>query len=250
VVAALPEDVLAVVVDPADAPRLRSRDDWTPEAVAARLAARVADAPRPLLLVGHSSGALHVQALLGADGGPDGPRDCAGAVLVDASHEPEVRLAPAVLSDVGRALAEVVLATGVASAVGPWLRTLGVRVMSVRRRDRLAPSAARAVFASRAWAAATLDAWFGHGPLQRGLLAWQRERGVGAVPVRVLVGAAGAGRGRERWIATQRDLARRLGAPDPVLLDDAGHLVALDRPDAVADAVRALLDATGVHPPA
>jgi pimeloyl-ACP methyl ester carboxylesterase len=33
-----------------------------------------------------------------------------------------------------------------------------------------------------------------------------------------------------------------------VLLDDAGHLVALDRPDAVADAVRALLDAAGAQP--
>jgi pimeloyl-ACP methyl ester carboxylesterase len=238
VVDALPTDVAVVLVDPADAPRLRSRDDWTAEAVATRLAARVATAARPLLLVGHSSGGLHVQALLYADAG--GQRDCAGAVLVDASHEEAVRLSPALLSDVGRAAAELVLATGVATLVGPWLRTLGVWATSVRRRDRMAPAAVRAVYASRAWAASTLDAWFGHGPLQAGVLAWQRERGAPEVPVRLLVGAAGTGRGRAGWIAVQRDLARRLGAPEPVLLDDAGHLVTIDRPDAIADAVRAL----------
>ena len=242
VVDALPDDVGVVLVDPADVPRLRSRDDWTPEAVAARLAARVADAARPLLLVGHSSGGLHVQALLYADADADADRrDCAGAVLVDASHEEAARLAPAVLSDVGRAAAELVVAAGVATLVGPWLRTLGVWATSVRRRDRMAPAAVRAVYASRAWAGSTLDAWFGHGPLQAGVLAWQRERGAPEVPVRLLVGAAGTGRGRAGWIAVQRDLARRLGAPDPLLLDDAGHLVTIDRPDAVADAVRALL---------
>ena len=241
VVDALPPDVAVVLADPADAPRLRSRDDWTAEAVAARLAARVAAAARPLLLVGHSSGGLHVQALLYADAEAGGQRDCAGAVLVDASHEEAVRLSPALVSAVGRAAAELVLATGVATLVGPWLRTLGVWATSVRRRDRMAPAAVRAVYASRAWAASTLDAWFGHGPLQAGVLAWQRERGAPEVPVRLLVGAAGTGRGRTGWIAVQRDLARRLGAPEPVLLDDAGHLVTIDRPDAIADAVRALL---------
>lgn len=237
VAGALSDEVTVLVVDPADAPPLRTRSDWTPEAVAARLAARVARAARPLLLVGHSSGGLHVQALLYADSGSDG----AAALLVDASHEESVHLAPVVLSDLGRTVAELVLATGVTTLVGPWLRTLGVWATSVRRRDRMTPAAVRAVYASRAWATTTLDAWFGHGPLQAGVLAWQRERGAPGVPVRLLVGASGTGAGRARWVAVQRDLADRLGAPEPLLLDDAGHLVALDRPDAVVDAVRALL---------
>ena len=237
IVAALSGEGAVVVVDPADAPPLRARADWIPEAVAARLAAHVPDAARPLLLVGHSSGGLHVQALVYAD-----PAECAGAVLVDASHQQSVRLAPAPLSALGRAVAEGVLATGVITLVGPWLRTLGVWATSVRRRDRMTPAAARAVYASRAWARTTLDAWFGHGPLQAGVLAWQRERGAPGVPVRLLVGASGSGRGRARWIAVQRDLAARLGAPEPLLLPDAGHLITLDRPDAVVHAVRALLD--------
>ncbi|MFC5138593.1 alpha/beta fold hydrolase [Actinomycetospora rhizophila] len=247
VVEALPHDVAVIVVDPADAPRLRSRGDWTPDAVAARLAARVAGAARPLLFVGHSSGGLHVQALLHAD--REGSRDTVGAVLVDASHEQGVRLAPAPVSHVGRAVAELVLATGIGTLVGPWTRVLGVRAGSVRGRDRMNPAAVRAVYASRAWAISTLDAWFGHGPLQAGVLTWQRERGAPAVPVRLLVGAAGTGRGRARWVALQRDLARRLGAPEPRLLDDAGHLVTLDRPDAIADAVRALLGVGGAPTP-
>ena len=111
----------------------------------------------------------------------------------------------------------------------------------------MTPAAVHAVYASRAWASTTLDAWFGHGPLQAGVLAWQRERGVPGVPVRLLVGSAGSGRGRARWIAVQRDLAARLGAPEPVLLDDAAHLVTLDRPDAIAAAVRELLDESGAH---
>ena len=242
VVEALPADVDVLVVDPADAPPLRTRADWTPEAVAGRLAGKVAAAARPLLLVGHSSGGLHAQALLYAD------PDQAGAVLVDASHEHAVRLAPAALSAVGRVVAELVLATGVTTLVGPCLRALAVRAISVRRRDRMTPAAVRAVYASRAWASTTLDAWFGHGPLQAGVLAWQRGRGAPGVPVRLVVGSAGSGRGRAGWIAVQRDLAARLGAPEPVLLDDAAHLVTLDRPDAIAAAVRELLDVDeGAH---
>ncbi|MCD2190495.1 alpha/beta fold hydrolase [Actinomycetospora soli] len=231
VVRALPADVAVLVVDPAEAPPLRDRADWTPDAVAARLAARVADAARPLLLVGHSSGGLHVQALVFSGA------DVAGAVLVDASHEASVRLAPTALSALGRRVADLVLATGVTTWLGPRLRRLGVRLATTRRRDRLAPAALRAVYGSRAWATTTVDAWFGHGPLQAGILAWQRERAAPAVPVRLVVGAAGGG----RWPAVQRDLAARLGAPAPLLLADAAHLVHLDRPDAVAAAIRSLL---------
>lgn len=234
VVGALAAGTTVVVVDPADAPPLRTRADWTPTAVADRLARRLDGADRPLLLVGHSAGGLHVQALLYRDPG------VAGAVLVDASHEHAVRLAPAGLARLGRAVADLVLATGIGPVLGPPLRRLGVRAGTTRRRDRLSPAAVRAVYASRAWARTTVDAWFGHGPLQAGVLAWQRERGAPGPPVRLLVGAAGSGRGRDRWIALQRDLAARLGAPPPRLLADAGHLVALDRPDAVVEAIRGL----------
>lgn len=244
VVEALPAGVAVLVVDPADAPPLRDRADWTPDAVADRLARRLDGTARPVLLVGHSAGGLHVQALLYRDRAVAGEvaGEVAGAVLVDASHERAVHAAPVTLAGVGRLLADLVLATGIASVLGPPLRRLGVRAGTTRRRDRLSPAAVRAVYASRAWARTTVDAWFGHGTLQAGVLAWQEERGAPGRPVRLLVGAAGSRRGRARWIALQGDLAARLGAPPPRLLDDAGHLVALDRPDAVVEEIRALLD--------
>ncbi|WP_018332646.1 alpha/beta fold hydrolase [Actinomycetospora chiangmaiensis] len=243
VVDALSAEVTVLVVDPADAPPLRTRADWTPDAVADRLARRLEGAARPLLLVGHSSGGLHVQAMLyrGRDHDPD--TGVAGAVLVDASHERSVRLAPAGLVRVGRLLADLVLATGIAAVLGPVVRRLGVRATSTRRRDRLSAAVVREVYGSRGWARTTVDAWFGHAALQAAVRAWQRERGAPGVPVRVLVGAAGSGRGRARWVAGQGDLAAALGAPPPRLLDDAGHLVALDRPDAVVEEIRALLEA-------
>ena len=49
-----------------------------------------------------------------------------------------------------------------------------------------------------------------------------------------------AGDGGARWVANQRRLAELLGARQ-VVIDDSRHLIMLDRPDAVADAIRSLL---------
>lgn len=253
---ALPPGVATLTIDPADSPRLRDPAAWSPDAVASRLAMRVAGSPRPLLLVGHSSGGLHVQAYLysrtlpGGGAGDSGTvSPVVGAVLVDASHQVAVRPVPAVLTGTARAIAEVVLATGVMALLGPWLRVVAVWATSVRRRDRMTSDMIRAVYSSQAWARTTLDAWLGHGRLQAGVLDWHRERGAPRVAVRLIVGAAGTGRGRAGWIATQRDLARRLGAPDPTLLDDAGHLVTIDRPDAVVTAIQEFLHLVDAEQP-
>lgn len=60
-----------------------------------------------------------------------------------------------------------------------------------------------------------------------------------SVPICVLVGAA---RPQPRWIALQRDLARRFDAGPPVLLPDSAHQIPIDRPDAVAAAIRGVAD--------
>ena len=49
-----------------------------------------------------------------------------------------------------------------------------------------------------------------------------------------------AGEGVPRWVADQRRLARLLRARQ-VVIDDSRHLIMLDRPDAVVDAIRSLL---------
>lgn len=63
------------------------------------------------------------------------------------------------------------------------------------------------------------------------LRGWRSWPGVPAV---VMTAVA---RGRPRWVDDQARLARLLGA-DHVVLTDAKHLIMLDRPDAVAAAVR------------
>ena len=56
------------------------------------------------------------------------------------------------------------------------------------------------------------------------------------VPTIVLTAAEKAG---ARWIAKQADLAEMLEAPQ-IVVDDSRHLIMIDRPDVVAQAVRAL----------
>jgi pimeloyl-ACP methyl ester carboxylesterase len=237
VLALLPPDLPVTVVDVGPPPRPRPRRDWWPDVVAGRLRRALVGMPTPWLLVGHSAGALQVQALLYADAA-----SCAGAVLVDGSHARSVRLVAPPAAVLGQWCARAAIALGAARLLGPAARRLSVRLASARRRDPLGRAEVRAVYGSRAWALTTLDAWCGHGTLQAGVLAWQDARGAPGPPVRLLVGAAGE-RPASGWLALQHDLARRLGAPAPTLLADAAHLVPLDRPDAVAVAICALLPA-------
>ena len=52
---------------------------------------------------------------------------------------------------------------------------------------------------------------------------------------------------RPGWVRKQRVLAHRIGARQ-VVVDDSRHLMMVDRPDAVADAVLALLPEAQVQP--
>ncbi len=55
-----------------------------------------------------------------------------------------------------------------------------------------------------------------------------------------------AGDGGRQWVIDQRWLAELLGARQ-VVLDDSRHLIMIDRPDVIADAVRSLLRAEDDH---
>ena len=52
---------------------------------------------------------------------------------------------------------------------------------------------------------------------------------------------------RAGWVRKQRVLADRVGARQ-VVVDDSRHLMMVDRPDLVADAVRALLREPDARP--
>ncbi|MFO1148364.1 MAG: alpha/beta hydrolase [Alsobacter sp.] len=68
------------------------------------------------------------------------------------------------------------------------------------------------------------------------------------IPARVLVhgngewnNVYGDGRMEREWLAMQQDLASRLGAPPPVVVDGASHQIPLDAPRVVASAIADLI---------
>ena len=81
-------------------------------------------------------------------------------------------------------------------------------------------------------------------PEQAWDLAQVRERfGWPQIPTIVLTAAAG---GRKRWIAKQARLATLLNARQ-VVVADSHHLIMIDRPDVLDEAVRALLGKSNDH---
>lgn len=189
-------------------------------------------------LVGHSIGGL--AALRWA---LTRPLEVTRLVLVDTSLTSETgrrwlypgtrgdRMVRAVLRFLGR--------VGVPQVLGPWMRRLLVRTGSRTNRDLLSKATAKARYGgalswlvfwdelTSSWAlAAELDKLLLAGPVNP------------VAPTTLLVATGGSSRfTAHRWLAGQRRLADTLDATVQ-LLPDSAHLVHLDRPDAIAVALR------------
>ncbi len=119
--------------------------------------------------------------------------------------------------------------------VGPLVRRSMVRVGSVTKRDPLSKAIVRKRYGeSRCWQ----RFW------DELTASWTTAREVAkllpasGVPTRLLVATGGSSRdGEASWLSGQRELAAALSGTVEVLPDSA-HLVHLDRPDAIAAAVR------------
>ncbi|WP_405062543.1 alpha/beta hydrolase [Kribbella sp. NBC_01505] len=124
---------------------------------------------------------------------------------------------------------------GLPRLVGPLVRRSMVRVGSIAKRDPLSKATIRQRYGdSRSWQRfwAELAA------------SWTTAAEVGkllpgsGVPAVLLVATGGSSRsGADTWLAGQRELATALSGTVEVLTDSA-HLVHIDRPDAIAAAVR------------
>ncbi|MFF0432503.1 alpha/beta fold hydrolase [Streptomyces sp. NPDC004327] len=178
----------------------------------------------PVTLVGHSIAGFHTEAFARRH-----PARTAGLVLVDSSVEsaddrPRAsRTAPAL----ARALGATLCATGIPAAFGPLLRRVAIRD------DPAAPGLVRRVYGTSRVLRGTLDENAHYGAVAAQLLALRATHPLPpGLPVTVLAAPNGSAR-RER---RQRALARRLGARYEAA-EPSGHLVMLDRPDAVARAV-------------
>lgn len=186
-----------------------------------------------VVLVAHSYGGFHAEAFARLF-----PERTGGVVFVDSSVEPEITPKPGgPARAVSRAVVRGARALGLNQLVGPGVRRLVIALASETRQDP-DPELARAVYRSSRVAAATVNELTSYRPVAVELLELRCERAFPDVPVRVLVG--GGGPGAERWLRRQREFAGLFRGAEVVELRDAKHLIASDRPDAIADAVRAV----------
>lgn len=197
--------------------------------------------PGPATVVGHSIAGFHAEAFARLH-----PDRASGVVLVDASVEehPRVPAAPAVRTALARTVAAALSATGAPAALGPVTRRAVVRLSRAGLAPDPAPAALvrRCYTTSRVLRGALLENTHYRAVAAEVLALRERRPLPPGVPVTVL--AAPASR---RWTSRQHALADLLGARFATV-PGSGHLMMLDDPQAVADAVLAQTPAPAAAP--
>ncbi|MFF1510729.1 alpha/beta fold hydrolase [Streptomyces sp. NPDC058326] len=174
----------------------------------------------PVTVVGHSLAGFHAEAFARLH-----PARTAALVLVDSSVEERPR--PGSPTAAARLLGTVLCAAGVPAALGPAVRRAAVR------HDPAPPALVRRVYRTSRVLRGTLLENARYGAVAAELLALRDRHPLPpGLPATVLAAPDGSA----RWERRQRALARRLGAHYEAAVP-SGHLVMLDRPDAVARAV-------------
>ncbi|MEU6709526.1 alpha/beta fold hydrolase [Streptomyces wuyuanensis] len=190
----------------------------------------------PATVVGHSIAGFHAEAFARLH-----PARTAGLVLVDASIEEDARapVAPAVRTAVAHGLGSALTAGGAPAAVGPALRRALVRLSRAGGGDPAPAELVRRCYGtSRVLQGALLENTHYRAVAAELLALRARFPLPRGVPVTVLAAADGrCRRSTARWLERQRALARELGDARFEVVEPSGHLVMLDRPDAVARAV-------------
>ncbi|MFF8274960.1 alpha/beta fold hydrolase [Streptomyces lateritius] len=186
--------------------------------------------PGPATVVGHSIAGFHAEAFARLH-----PDRTAGIVLVDSSVEEHARapVAPALRTAAARGLGAILGAAGAPAAFGPAFRRATVRLSRAAGGDPAPAALVRRCYAtSRVLNGALLENTHYRAVAAELLALRERFPLPPGLPATVLA----APNGSARWARRQRALARRLGAHYEAA-EPSGHLVMLDRPDAVARAV-------------
>ncbi|MFI9011202.1 alpha/beta fold hydrolase [Actinosynnema sp. NPDC053489] len=179
----------------------------------------------PVVLVGHSMAALHVEAWARLR-----PARVRGVVLVDPDLEVPGAGRP---FDLAAAVARWVLRLGldpVVAAQGPRLRRWAMRGSTLARRDPASGAALRSVYGRASVTRAVLDELASYPAQVAAVERLRAFRPLPPVPFTVLT----AGR---REFPEHRALAALSPAGRTVLVPGSRHMVPVDRPDAVALAV-------------
>jgi pimeloyl-ACP methyl ester carboxylesterase len=174
----------------------------------------------PVVLVGESIAGFNIRVFAS-----DHPERAAGLVLVDASHEDDAHEVP-----------------GMARFV-PLLSTIGMlRLLGVsfgQRVESLAPSVQRYARATRFRAAgyqASADELIHIGETVSDIRQTRRTL---TIPVLVVTGARGAD---ENWRQLQQDQASLSERGCLITAHQSGHVVAIDEPEVVVDAIRTVVE--------
>lgn len=190
----------------------------------------------PVVVVAHSLAGLHAEAFARLR-----PELVRGLVLVDPSapvRRPAFAEAFARLSPLARLAGSVAGATGLARLAGPGVRGMVMRRIC-ERGEVASPENVREVYAHGHVLGALLAEDLGYRRLVADLLTVRSHRPFPAVPLRVITALRSVRNpdGRRRAHAELAALS-----PDgrQVVLPDVGHVVHIDRPEAVADAVAGL----------
>ncbi|MEU5693783.1 alpha/beta hydrolase [Actinosynnema sp. NPDC020468] len=207
---------------PALAPASLAREVAVLDAVAG-------DAPS-VVLVGHSMAALHVEAWARLR-----PTRVRGVVLVDPDLEVPGAGRPFDLSALVARVLLRVRADRVLARHGVRLRRWAVSGSTLGRRDPADPALVREVYTRREVSAAVLDELASYPGQVAAVERLRVFRPLPAVPFTVLTA------GRRPW-AEHTALAALSPQGRNVLVPGSRHMVPLDRPDAVALAVRRVLE--------
>ncbi|MFC8664641.1 alpha/beta hydrolase [Streptomyces sp. NPDC057199] len=183
----------------------------------------------PATVVGHSLAGFHCEAFARLF-----PERTAGLVLVDSSVEeaPRGRRVPEFSDACTRLGGTMLAAAGVPRLLGPFLRRTAVRVGRHSGGDPAPGDLVRRAYSTSRFLHAVVaeNARYRDQAVE---LASLRGRVPLDAPVTVLAAYEGGSRG---WLDRQRVLAERLGGTLRVSAP-AGHLVMLDRPQDVVDAI-------------
>ncbi|GAA3931580.1 alpha/beta hydrolase [Actinomadura viridis] len=198
----------------------------------------------PLTVLAHSMAGLHAEALARLH-----PELVRGMVLVDPSYEDEpcsaVRVSAA-LNPLCSALGTALEVTRIARLGGPAGRRLVLGFTSDRD-DTVPPEVARRVYGRGTVIGTILAEELAYREMTADLAALRERRPFPPIPLVVLTALGdvrGAGRARE-WARGHRRLAAMSPYGRQVELADAKHMIQLDRPDAVADAVAEVTGTAG-----
>lgn len=219
---------------------------------AIRVAARALDLEPPYLLAGHSLGGLYVHGFACLH-----PDLTAGVLLVDPTLPEPPPAPPSERSGTpaGRpptwALAAAVAVASLclrhripAAIVTAAARRLFVWGNTVHGCDSLPLARSRQVYGDPAFTRTIVRDWARSWDAAEELHRIAADHPLPDVPLTVLTGARYGRpfpRRDVRWVAAQRALARQAPGGRFVPVDDAAHLVMIDRPDAVAAALRRLV---------